>query len=456
MTDIASSVRGDRARIFQDLSQLVGFASVHNEPGHEQANKDAAAWVAAALSDAAFSVESIPTTDGSIAVLGNRPGDEGAKTVLLYSHYDVVPAGDPAAWESDPFTLTERAHADGTTRWFGRGAADCKGNVAAHLAALRAVEEAGGTKLNLKFLVEGSEERGGAGLSALIEERPELFAADAILIVDAGNSAVGQPTLTTSLRGGGQVRVKVTTAESAVHSGQFGGAAPDAVKALMRTLDSLTDEYGRTVIDGVECRDTWDGQGYPADNFRADAQLLDGVAIAGEGSSEGATETEIASMLWSRPAVSVIGFTSTPVSEAVNAVANVAEAALNLRVPAHMSAADTEAKLIEHLKNHVPWGAHIEITSRDANQGFATDPELPAARVFAEAFSEAYGTETTAQGMGGSIPLTTELQEKYPNAEIILYGVEEPKAVIHSANESVDPTEIEAVAIAEALFLTRF
>ncbi len=172
MTDIASSVRGDRARIFQDLSQLVGFASVHNEPGHEQATKDAAAWVAAALSDASFSVESIPTTDGSIAVLGNRPGDEGAKTVLLYSHYDVVPAGDPARWESDPFTLTERAHADGTTRWFGRGAADCKGNVAAHLAALRAVEEAGGTKLNLKFLVEGSEERGGAGLSALIEERP--------------------------------------------------------------------------------------------------------------------------------------------------------------------------------------------------------------------------------------------------------------------------------------------
>ena len=392
--------------------------------------------------------------DGSTAIVAKRPGKEGAKTVLLYSHYDVVPAGNPEAWDSDPFTLTER---DG--RWYGRGAADCKGNVAMHLAALRALDAAGGTDLNLTVLIEGSEERGGEGLSALIEERPELFAADAILIADAGNAKAGVPTLTTSLRGGSQINVKVSTLNSAVHSGQFGGAAPDAVKALMRTLDSLTDEYGRTTIDGVDCASTWplaEGQdtAYTEEDFRADAHMLEGTEIMGAKDPAGATA--IADMIWARPAVTITGFTSTPVSEAVNAIPATAEANINLRTPATMDPRTTAEALAEHLKKHVPFGAHIEVTILEANLGFETDPTKPAVALLGECLGEAYDGETITQGMGGSIPLTVELQQKHPNAEIALFGVEEPQCTIHSANESVDPNEIEKIAIAEALFLQRF
>ena len=227
----------------------------------------------------------------------------------------------------------------------------------------------------------------------------------------------------------------------------------------MRTLDSLTDEYGRTTIDGVECNGTWplaEGQdtAYTEEDFRADAQMLEGAEIMGAKDPAGATA--IADMIWARPAVTITGFTSTPVSEAVNAVPAIAEANINLRTPATMDPRTTAEALAEHLKNHVPFGAHIEVTILEANLGFETDPDKPAVALLGECLGEAYGSETITQGMGGSIPLTVELQQKHPKAEIALFGVEEPQCTIHSANESVDPNEIEKIAIAEALFLQRF
>lgn len=438
-------VTGDREQIFKQLSELVGFNSVHGDPELQDQTEKAAAWAANALRELGAEVEKIAAVDGSTAVVGTRAGKEGAPTVLLYSHSDVVPAGDPAGWDSDPFTLTER---DG--RWYGRGAADCKGNVAMHLAALRAVEALGGTDLNLKFLIEGSEEQGGEGLSHLIETRPELFAADAIMIADAGNVKVGQPTLTTSLRGGGQIVVRVDTLSSPVHSGQFGGAAPDAVKALMRAIDSLSDDQGRLVIDGVDTRAKWEGREYSREDYRADAQLLDGVDILGD-------ETDaVADFLWARPAVSVTGFTSTPVAEAVNAVPATAQANLNVRVPADMDPREVIDGIVNHLKAHTPWGARVSCEVPEFNRGFTTDPTKPALATLGECLEAAYGAEVAQVGMGGSIPLTVELQEAHPNAEIALYGVEDPQAAIHSANESVDPTEIERIATAEALFLLRY
>src|SRR5699024_201967 len=176
----------------------------------------------------------------------------------------------------DPFTLTEREG-----RWYARGAADCKGNVVMHLAALRALEASGGTDLNIKVLIEGSEEMGGAGLSKLIAKSPEAFAADAILIADCGNWAVGEPTLTSSLRGSAQVRVQMDTLSSPAHSGQFGGAAPDAVKAVMRALDSLDDETGATVMGGTDAQAKWEGRPCPGEECRKEAGLLEGAEVAG-------------------------------------------------------------------------------------------------------------------------------------------------------------------------------
>src|SRR5699024_2586996 len=263
MADIKDIIENDRDKIFTQLSELVSFNSVHTIEELKDEMEGAKNWVSSALQDAGLKVEEHVTEDGSVTLLGERAGKEGAKTVLLYSHYDIVPAGDLNKWDSDPFTLTER---DG--RWYARGAADGKGNVVLHLAALRAIE--------------GSEEMGGAGLSKLIATNPEAFAADAILIADCGNWAVGEPTLTSSLRGSAQVRVQMDTLSSPAHSGQFGGAAPDAVKALMRALDSLYDDTGATVIEGTDAEAKWEGRSYPAEDFRKDARLLEGTEIAGD------------------------------------------------------------------------------------------------------------------------------------------------------------------------------
>ena len=213
---VREAVEKQEDSIFSNLSELVAF----NSPRGEEGNRKAAEWVKAAFEKFGVAMEAHETSDGTLALVGTREGDADAPEVLLYSHYDVVPAGDLDKWESDPFTLTKRGD-----RWYGRGAADCKGNIAAHLAVLEAVEKLGGTRANLRIVIEGSEEVGGEGLDNLIETNPELFKADVICIVDAGNAKAGVPTLTSSLRGGGQMDITITTMASPAHSGEFGGPA---------------------------------------------------------------------------------------------------------------------------------------------------------------------------------------------------------------------------------------
>lgn len=443
MTDLAPQ----RQRIFSDLSTLVSFNSPHSTPELADEHEAACAWVAGALAERGLQVTRHATVDNADTVIGLKEPEGDAPTVLLYSHYDVVPAGDPAAWTSNPFELTER---DG--RWYGRGAADCKGNLAMHLEALRLVEELGGTDLGLKVVVEGSEELGGLdGLVRLIEADPELFSADAILIADSGNVAPGVPTLVTSLRGGAQITVSVETLAGSIHSGSYGGAAPDAAHALVRIADSLFDAHGRTSIDGVDCLTTWQGDPYPRDVFRTDAGVLEGVQLLGT------VDDEPADMVWARPAITMIGFTSTPVDKAVNAISARAQAQFNLRVPAGMDAAFVAEKVKEHILAHTPWGAKVQVDVAAINQPFSTDPARSAVALLGECLREAYGASDIAVvGSGGSIPLTITLQEQFPDAEIALFGVEEPLCGIHGVDESVDPAEIERIAVAEALFLTRY
>ncbi|WP_018297290.1 dipeptidase [Corynebacterium lubricantis] len=436
----------NRERIFKNLSEIVSYNSVHSVPELESEHQAAGQWVVEKLSAAGLTVTAHDTVDGTRTIIGRKAAVGDAKTVLLYCHYDVVPAGDHEAWVSDPFILTER---DG--RWYGRGAADCKGNLVMHLEALELLEQAGGSDVGIIVVVEGSEEMGGQGLAELIRSNPSLFEADAILIADTGNAAVGVPTLTTMLRGGAQIKVQVDTLEAAVHSGQYGGAAPDAVAALVRILDSLRDEHGRTTIDGVESTQKWAGTPYERADFRQDAGILEGVQLMGT------VDDEPADMVWARPAVTVIGFTSTPVAEAVNAVPATASAQLNLRVPPGMDAAEVTDKLVAHLEAHTPWGAKLAVEASDINAAFATDTAKPAVALLGQCLAQAYGADALAQtGSGGSIPLTSELQEAFPDAEIALFGVEEPQSTIHSPNESVDPTEIENIAVAEADFLQKY
>lgn len=432
-----------RAR--EDLTTLVALRSVADArqfPPEECAA--AAQWVLEAFREQGFAdVEAIETSDGSAAVIGFRPGPPNAPTVLLYCHYDVQPPGSEELWESPPFTLTEKAG-----RWYGRGASDCKGNVVMHLTALRALAAAGlEPTVGVRIVAEGSEEMGTGGLEDLLRDRPELFAADVILIGDTGNTEVGAPTITTSLRGMANVVVHVSTLEGEVHSGAYGGAAPDAVTALVQMLSTLHDEYGNTTVDGLTNDQRWDGVEYGEDRFRADAGVLDGVGLSGSGS--------VAEQVWARPALTILGIDCPPVVGSAAAIAPRASARLNLRVPPGTDPVVAQDLLIGHLLAAAPWDVRVSVEPESTGKPFSASTGGPGYKQLRTALSEAYGAEVGFAGQGGSIPLCSALAEQFPDTEIALIGVEEPQCRIHAPNESVDPSEIENLALAEALFLSR-
>ncbi|MEY9843021.1 dipeptidase [Streptacidiphilus sp. MAP5-3] len=442
---LAEAVASLMPRAREELAELVAFQSVADPRQFPVSEcEKAARWVADALRAEGFAeVDVLDTPDGTQSVYGCLPGPEGAPTVLLYAHYDVQPPLDVDAWDTPPFELTER---DG--RWYGRGAADCKGGVLMHLLALRALRAEGGVPVTVKVIVEGSEEQGTGGLERYAEAHPELLAADAIVIGDCGNFRVGLPTVTATLRGMTLVEVGVRTLRGNLHSGQFGGAAPDALAALIRMLDSLRDETGATVVTGLEAQagKTWEGLQYDEAMFRSDAKVLDGVGLIGTGT--------VADRIWARPAATVLGIDCPPVVGATPSVQAEAKALVSLRVPPGLNAADAQDALASHLTAAAPWGAQVEVTPRGQGQPFRADVTSPAYAAMSEALSTAYdGEEMQVAGQGGSIPLCNTLASLYPQAEILLIGLSEPEAQIHAVNESVSPEELERLSLAEALFL---
>ncbi|WP_036964439.1 dipeptidase [Promicromonospora kroppenstedtii] len=438
--DLRSRVGDEMPRVRDELAELVAIRSVADPrqfPPEEC--ERAARWVLDKFTDLGFGDAHLErTADGSMAVVGSRPGpDPSGPTVLLYAHYDVQPPLDESAWRTPPFELTE---ADG--RWYGRGTADCKGNIVMLLAALRALDE---VPVNLKLVVEGSEEQGTGGLEAFVPGHADLLRADAVLVCDTGNAAVGHPAATVSLRGMVNVVLTLQALGAEVHSGMFGGAAPDALAALVAVLGTLRDGDGNTTVAGLDRHGTWPGEPYPADRFRWDATVLEGVSLLGDGT--------VADQLWARPALTVLGIDCPPVVGSASAITPRASARLNLRIPPGTTADKARAALENHLRAAAPWGVAVQITVEAEGEPFLAGVDGPAFHALGTALEEAYGRPMAKLGQGGSIPLCNVFADTYPGAEIILVGVEEPLAAIHAPNESVDPREIESMAHATARFL---
>lgn len=427
----------------KDLTQLVSFKSVADPRQFPpEGCAQTARWVADAFAAVGLTEVGLhETPDGSNAVIASKPAPPGAPTVLLYCHYDVQPPLGDDAWHTPVWTLTE---SDG--RWYGRGAADCKGNIVTHLTALRAIGP--DFPIGIKVVSEGSEEQGTGGLEKFVAANPDLLTADAILVADCGNFAVGVPTFTQTLRGFVNVVITVKTLAGPMHSGMFGGPAPDALAAMIQLLASLRDAEGNTTIDGLANDQTWTGAQYPPADFRADAEVLDGVDLIGGGT--------VSDMLWARPALTVLGMDVPAVVGSSAAIQPSVRARLNLRIPPGTAPEAAHDLLEQHLRAHLPWNAQLDIELESLGNPFVAAEHGPARDALAAAMATAYGREVTTEGQGGSIPLCNVFADTYPKAEIMLIGVEEPKCLIHAPNESVDPSEIEHMALAEALFLTSY
>ncbi|NTU71834.1 MAG: M20/M25/M40 family metallo-hydrolase [Coriobacteriia bacterium] len=425
-----------------ELADLIRIPSVSEVgyPAHTHAPLlQARDWITAALTEAGCTVTSLDLPDTAPIILGEIEAPAGAPTVLLYSHYDVVPAGDESLWDTPAFEPEVR---DGAL--FGRGAGDTKSNIMAIIGALRAWD--GRPPVGVRVVIEGQEEVGGGALTTYPPTNPALFAADAMVIADMGSLRPGLPTLTTSLRGMCNVIIEARTIASAKHSGSYGGAAPDALLAVVRALSTLHDDSGDVAVEGL-LRDEWTAGGPDEAEFAELAEVVDGQPLIG-------TRT-LGSRVWTGPSITVIGMDTPPVDGALNAVQPYARAIINVRVHPKQDAGEAQAAVIRHLSQVNPFGITLTVTPGPTGNGFAADTTSAAYAAAESAWTAAWGTPTVAAGAGGSIPLVSALAQAAPEAVIVLGGATDGFANIHGPNERVMLDEFEKTTVAIADFLGR-
>jgi acetylornithine deacetylase/succinyl-diaminopimelate desuccinylase-like protein len=437
-TDLRAAVEREMPGVRADLESLVRIPGVAFEGfDHSQVERSAEA-VAELLRGCGLDTQ-IVRHGGQPAVIGRRVAPPGAPTVLLYAHHDVQPAGDVALWSTgNPFEPVER---DG--RLYGRGAADDKAGVMAHIAALRAFGDQ--LPVGVVVFVEGEEEYGSDSLDAIIQAHLEELRSDVIVIADSGNWDIGQPALTTSLRGLINLFAEVKVLKSAVHSGMFGGAVPDALTTLARLLTTMHDDDGEVAIDGLVGREGASVD-YPEDRFRHEAGMLDGVRFIGKGT--------ITDRTWTKPAVSVLGIDAPRTLEAANALQPSAKAKISVRLAPGDEPESAFAAVRAHLEKHVAWGAQVDVVLESGGLPCVIDATGPAYDAAREAFRVAWdGTAPVNMGVGGSIPFIATFQELFPDASVLVTGVEDPHSAAHGPDESLHLGEFARVCLAEALLL---
>jgi acetylornithine deacetylase/succinyl-diaminopimelate desuccinylase-like protein len=436
----ATAVSALMPRLKEDLARLVAVPSLsewgypeHTRPALLEAHQA----VVELLRDAGVESFSSLELEGTAPVItGEIPAPPGAPTVLLYGHYDVVPAGDESLWTSPPFEATER---DGAI--YGRGAADSKSNILVHVGALRAWE--GKPPVGIKLLIEGQEEVGSPLEEGYPSANPEPFRADAILVADGGSIRAGQPSLTVSLRGDARITVEVRTLASNKHSGQYGGAAPDALVVLVRALASLWDEHGDVAVEGLR-REEWSGESYTDEEFRALAGLEEGMPIVGTGG--------IGSKIWSGPGITVLGIDCPAVDGAPASVQSHARAVLNVRIHPEQPAAEAQAIVMRHLEAERPFGVPLQVTAGAIGDGYRAASSGPAWDAMIAAMSTAWGADTVEIATGGAIPLVKAMSEGVPEATMFVFGATDSFANIHGPDERLLVDEWEKAVLAETLF----
>ena len=436
--DIRRKVRELMPGVLDDLKELithpsVAFPGYPSQPVHDMAGATVALLKRYGLQD----IRLLDIPGGYPAVYGEIPAPPGAPTVLMYAHYDVVPARKQDGWETDPWTPVVK---DG--RLFGRGAADDKSGILITAASLKVFD--GNPPVGVKVIIEGGEE-GPDHLEEFVAAHPEFFSCDIFIIADNGSLTVGDPALTTTLRGEVSCIIEVATLDHAVHSGSFGGAAPDALVSLIRILATLHDSHGNVAIAGLHSNPPPPIQ-YPEELYQRDAGLLEGVELIGTG--------PLSERLWSKPSVNVIGIDAPSIKEASNILIPHAAAKISMRISPGADADHELQLLMDHLRSVAPWNVHLEVTKVSKNSGFVCPTDGPGYEAARTALETAFGKPVGEIGAGGSIPLLHVLRAAVPAAEFILWGAEDASCSrIHGTNESVDLGELEQFIVAQSLLL---
>ena len=436
--DLHAATEAAWPRVRSDLERLIRIPSV-SFPGFDPEPVRRSAEVTAEILESCGlgGVRFLEVEGAHPAVFGEIPSANGGPTVLLYAHHDVQPPGEGSDWVSEPFEPTER---DG--RLFGRGSCDDKAGVVLHASTLLA--HGGRPPVGVKVFIEGEEEVGSPNLEAFLSRYGDDLRADVIVLADATNWRAGVPGLTTRLRGLVDCVVEVRTLEHAVHSGMYGGPFPDALTVLSRVLATLHDEKGNVAIEGLAS-----GPADPLDlseeELREQIGALESVRAIGEGA--------LTERLWTRPSVSVLGIDAPRVEEAGNVLVPVARAKVSLRLAPGDEPERAMDALVRHLESNPPWGAQVRVERGAGAWPVAVNAQGPAFDAARRAFRDAWGVDAVDIGVGGTIPFVKAFGDAYPDAAILVTGVEDPDGRAHGANESLLLDDFRKVCLAEALLL---
>ena len=456
MPTVAEFVASNRARLLDELKDFLRIPSISTLPEHTDDVRRAAEFVAASLKTAGLeNVEIIPTARHPL-VYAEWKHAPGKPTVLCYGHYDVQPPDPLELWHTPPFEPTER---DGNL--YGRGTADDKGQMYMHVKAVEALKATTGTlPLNLKFLIEGEEEIGGASIARYVAENPAKLKADVALVSDTALYAEGIPTLCIGLRGLVYTEIEATGPMRDLHSGLYGGAAPNAVFGLVELLGKLKNADGVVQIPGF-----YDDVAEPADAEKASwaslpfdekdflAKEVGSTALTGE------KDRTVLERVWSRPTLEVHGiaggFTGAGAKTVIPAKA-IAKVSMRL-VPNQ-----DPHKIVEAYKAFVqasaPAGIQTEVRILSAGEPIVVNPDHPAIEVAAAVFGNMLGRSTVFTRSGGSIPIVGDFARNL-GIPTILMGFGLPDDGLHSPNEKYKIenyyTGIQTIAVFFAQYGTR-
>ncbi len=422
----------NRARLLDELKDFIRIPSISTLPEHKPDVARAAEFVAAQLRAAGLDhVEIIPTA-GHPLVYADSLHAPGKPTVLCYGHYDVQPADPLDLWLSPPFEPTER-----NGNLYARGAVDDKGQMYMHVKAIEALRAVHGSlPLNVKFLIEGEEEVGGVSVAKYVAENPAKLRADVALVSDTAMYAEGIPTLCIGLRGLIYMEVEASGPSRDLHSGLYGGAAPNAVYGLIALLAKAKDANGVLQIPGI----------YSAVDEPAPAELESWSRLpfseadflaheVGSTSLTGEPGRSVLERVWSRPTFEVHGiaggFTGAGAKTVIPAKAT---AKVSFRIVPHQDPDKVITAFRDWVAANTPTGIETAVKVLSAAPGLVVNPDHPAIGVAAKAFGAIFGRQTVFIRSGGSIPIVGDFANhlKIPT---ILMGFGLPDDGLHSPNE---------------------
>jgi acetylornithine deacetylase/succinyl-diaminopimelate desuccinylase-like protein len=429
----------------KDLVKIPGIAWEAFDPE----NLEVSARAVAALLESTLVFDSVQILrssfgDGKIgapAVVARRAPKNNKNSILLYAHHDVQPPGGDEVWNTPAFEPTIK---DG--RMYGRGAADDKAGIVAHLSAIRAFRDLAGADfdLGITVFVEGEEEAGSPSFVSFLNEYKELLDSDVIVVADSVNWTTDIPALTTTLRGLVSLEFEVSTLDHAVHSGMYGGAVPDSMMAMLRILNSFWNKDGTVSIAGLHESEST-SLSYTEDQLRVDSGLLPSTRAIGVGN--------ILGRLWSKPALTVIGLDATTVAMSSNTLLPAIRAKVSLRIAPGENPETALNALKRHILANNDFSAVISFGEVELGKPFGTGDDGWAKPLAEQSLTLAFGNDSVDIGIGGSIPFIADLKALFPRAQILVTGVEDPDSRAHSPNESVNLAGLERAILAETLFL---